>query len=154
MYSSFQEAIKEGSVTMGQAGVATRPTGKAARKPSEETNEKYREIVSALQRQRADLLQLVTAKPISEGIEITACPDLNDQATAEVDQHFMLSLKERERTLLKQIDDALARLAADKYGICEDCGEEIPVRRLQARPMTTLCIACQTLQEEDEKIRH
>jgi DnaK suppressor protein len=65
----------------------------------------------------------------------------------------MLSLKERERNLLKQIDDALARLATDKYGICEECGEEIPLRRLQARPMTTLCIACKTLQEEDEKIR-
>ena len=139
---------------MGHAGVATKPTEKPARKPAKGVNAKYRDIVSALQQQRAELLQLVTAKPLSEGIEITACPDLNDQATAEVDQHFMLSLKERERALLKQIDDALARLAADKYGICEDCGEEIPVRRLQARPMTTLCIACKTLQEEHEKIRH
>ncbi len=138
---------------MGQAGVATRPNEKAARKPIEGTSNKYREIVSPLQRQRADLLQLVTAKPLSEGIEITACPDLNDQATAEVDQHFMLSLKERERNLLKQIDDALARLVASRYGICEECAEEIPLRRLQVRPMTTLCIACKTLQEEDEKIR-
>jgi len=125
-----------------------------ARTQSEVTNAKYREIASALQQQRSELLRLVTAKPLSEGIEITACPDLNDQATAEMDQHFMLSLKERERNLLKQIDDALARLATDKYGICEECGEEIPLRRLQARPMTTLCIACKTLQEEDEKIRH
>ncbi|WP_447984852.1 TraR/DksA family transcriptional regulator [Nitrospira sp. Nam74] len=138
---------------MGQAGVATRPTEIAAGKSMDASTNKYREIVSNLQQQRADLLQLVTAKPLSEGIEITACPDLNDQATAEVDQHFMLSLKERERNLLKQIDDALARLAANRYGICEECGEEIPLRRLQARPMTTLCIACKTLQEEDEKIR-
>jgi DnaK suppressor protein len=138
---------------MGQAGVATRPTENAARKPIDGATNKYREIVSSLQQQRADLLRLVTAKPLSEGIEITACPDLNDQATAEVDQHFMLSLKERERNLLKQIDEALARLAANRYGICEECGEEIPLRRLQARPMTTLCIACKTLQEEDEKIR-
>ncbi|HET7058508.1 MAG TPA: TraR/DksA C4-type zinc finger protein [Nitrospiraceae bacterium] len=138
---------------MGQA-VATRSTERVARTQVEVTNTKYREIVSALQQQRSELLRLVTAKPLSEGIEITACPDLNDQATAEMDQHFMLSLKERERNLLKQIDDALARLAADKYGICEECGEEIPLRRLQARPMTTLCIACKTLQEEDEKIRH
>ena len=138
---------------MGQA-VATRSTERVARTQVEMTNTKYREIVSALQQQRSELLRLVTAKPLSEGIEITACPDLNDQATAEVDQHFMLSLKERERNLLKQIDDALARLAAEKYGICEECGEEIPLRRLQARPMTTLCIVCKTLQEEDEKIRH
>lgn len=139
---------------MGQTSVATRSPERVARTQSEVTNAKYREIASALQQQRSELLRLVTAKPLSEGIEITACPDLNDQATAEMDQHFMLSLKERERNLLKQIDDALARLAADKYGICEECGEEIPLRRLQARPMTTLCIACKTLQEEDEKIRH
>ena len=134
--------------------VATRSPERVARTQVEVTNTKYREIVSALQQQRSELLRLVTGKPLSEGIEITACPDLNDQATAEMDQHFTLSLKERERNLLKQIDDALARLAADKYGICEECGEEIPLRRLQARPMTTLCIVCKTLQEEDEKIRH
>lgn len=139
---------------MGQAGVATRPTENAVRTSNEGTTHKYREIATNLQQQRAELLQLVTAKPLSEGIEITACPDLNDQATAEVDQHFMLSLKERERNLLKQIDEALARLAANRYGNCEECGEEIPLRRLQVRPMTTLCIACKTLQEEDEKIRH
>ena len=139
---------------MGQAAVVTRSTEKLGRKQVEAVNTKYQEIRSALQQQRSELLRLVTAKPLSEGIEITACPDLNDQATAEMDQHFMLSLKERERNLLKQIDSALARLAADRYGICEDCGEEIPLRRLQARPMTTLCVACKTLQEEDEKIRH
>jgi DnaK suppressor protein len=136
---------------MGQA-VATKE--KMTRTPSEASPAKYAEIISTLQQQRAELLRLVTAKPLSEGIEITACPDLNDQATAEMDQHFMLSLKERERNLLKQIDDALARLATDRYGICEECGEEIPLRRLQARPMTTLCIACKTLQEQDEKIRN
>jgi DnaK suppressor protein len=139
---------------MGQAAVAARPTLKSNRQPIEAVESKYHDILSSLQQQRAELLRLVTAKPLSEGIEVTACPDLNDQATAEVDQHFMLSLKERDRNLLKQIDDALARLTANKYGICEECGEEIPLRRLQARPMTTLCIACKTLQEEDEKIRH
>ncbi len=127
---------------------------KSNRQPIEAVESKYHDILSSLQQQRAELLRLVTAKPLSEGIEVTACPDLNDQATAEVDQHFMLSLKERDRNLLKQIDEALARLAANKYGICEECGEDIPLRRLQARPMTTLCIACKTLQEEDEKIRH
>lgn len=139
---------------MGRAAVATRPTEKAVHTSVGSTNSKYDQILSHLQEQRAELLRLVTAKPLSEGIEITACPDLNDQATAEVDQHFMLSLKERDRNLLKQIDEALARMAADKYGICEECGEEIPLRRLQARPMTTLCVACKTLQEEDDKIRH
>lgn len=115
---------------------------------------KYQDIHASLLGQRAELLRSVMSKPLSDGIEIAPCPDLNDQATAEMDQHFMLSLKERDRSLLKQIDEALTRLAAHQYGICEECGEEIPLRRLQARPMTTLCVACKTLQEEDEKIRH
>jgi len=114
---------------------------------------KYSEIVVALQRQRTELLQAAAGRPLSEGIEVTLCPDLNDQASAEINQHFMLRLKERERNLLKQIDDALDRLATDRYGVCEDCGDEIPLRRLNVRPMTTLCIACKTLQEEQDKIR-
>ena len=114
---------------------------------------KYSEILVALHRQRAELLQAVAGRPLSDGIEVTLCPDLNDQASAEIDQHFMLRLKERERNLLKQIDDALDRLARERYGICEDCGVEIPVQRLKVRPMTTLCVQCKTLQEEQDKIR-
>jgi len=114
---------------------------------------KYSEILLALHRQRAELLQAAAGRPLSDGIEVALCPDLNDQASAEIDQHFMLRLKERERNLLKQIDDALDRLAKERYGICEDCGVEIPVQRLKVRPMTTLCVQCKTLQEEQDKIR-
>lgn len=116
-------------------------------------SQKYREIWLDLQRQRAELLRTVAARPLSEGIEIALCPDLNDQATAEIDQHCTLKLKERERNLLKQIDEALDRLATERYGICEGCLEEIPMQRLNVRPMTTLCVDCKTLQEEQEKIR-
>jgi DnaK suppressor protein len=105
-----------------------------------------------LKRQRAELLH-EAGKPLSSGIEIETLPDLVDQASVEADQHFVLSLRERERHLLKQIDDALGRLATDAYGTCEDCGQEIPFKRLKARPMTTLCIECKTRQEEEERIR-
>ena len=64
-----------------------------------------------------------------------------------------LRLKEREQKLLKKIDDALDRVAAHTYGICLRCGEEIPYKRLKARPVTTLCIECKTQQEREEKIR-
>ena len=137
---------------MAQAAVESNP--ESTPYSAQNVHPKYHDILLNLQQQRAELLQMVTAKPLSDGIEIAVCPDLNDQATAEMDQHCTLSLKERERSLLKQIDEALTRLAAHQYGICEECGEDIPLRRLQARPMTTLCIACKTLQEEDEKIRH
>ena len=85
--------------------------------------------------------------------DLEAFPDLSDQATAEVDQSFDIRLKEREQKLVKKIDEALGRIAANTYGICEGCEEVIPYKRLKARPVTTLCIRCKTTQEEHEKLR-
>jgi DnaK suppressor protein len=82
---------------------------------------------------------------------IDTFPDVTDQASAESDQHFSFRIREREQKLLKKIDEALDRLAANTYGTCEQCGAEIPYKRLKARPVTTLCIDCKTLQEEKEK---
>lgn len=83
----------------------------------------------------------------------TMFPDLGDQATAEIDRNFMLRLKGRERKLIKKIDEALERLSQGLFGICDKCGLEIDIRRLEARPVTTMCIECKTLQEEEEKLR-
>ena len=80
-------------------------------------------------------------------------PDMGDQASAESDRSFMLRLKERERKLLTKIDEAIERIDEGTYNICEECGEGIGLKRLQARPVTTLCIQCKTTQEEKEKIR-
>jgi DnaK suppressor protein len=65
----------------------------------------------------------------------------------------MLRLKGRERKLLKKIDQALEKIEGNTYGICEACGEEINIKRLKARPVTTMCIECKTEQEEEEKLR-
>lgn len=125
---------------------------KKAKKPARKPAGKYADIRRDLQRQRADLLEeagiTLTNRP-----ELAAFPDLSDQATAEVDQNFTLRLKEREQKLLKKIDEALDRMDTRTYGICERCGQEIPYKRLKARPVTTLCIECKTLQEQEEKIR-
>lgn len=83
----------------------------------------------------------------------TVFPDLGDQASAETDRGFMLRLRGREQRLLKKIDEALDRLDNGIFGICEDCGEQIELKRLEARPVTTMCIDCKTLQEEEEKLR-
>jgi len=80
-------------------------------------------------------------------------PDMGDQASAESDRSFMLRLKERERKLLTKIEAAIERIDENTYNVCEECGEEIGIKRLQARPVTTLCIQCKTAQEEKEKIR-
>jgi DnaK suppressor protein len=83
----------------------------------------------------------------------TVFPDMGDQATAETDRNFMLRLRSREQKLIKKIDDALDRIDNGTFGICDDCGTEINIKRLKARPVTTLCIKCKTQQEEEERIR-
>ena len=80
-------------------------------------------------------------------------PDLGDQATAESDRNFLLRLRGREQKLLKKIEDAIDKIETGTYGICESCGEKISIKRLEARPVTTLCIDCKTRQEEEEKLR-
>ncbi|MBI5739869.1 MAG: RNA polymerase-binding protein DksA [Nitrospirae bacterium] len=79
-------------------------------------------------------------------------PDMGDQATAETDRNFMLRLRDRERLLLKKIEETIERIDSEEYGICQECGNEIGIKRLQARPVTTLCIDCKTRQEEEERI--
>ncbi len=113
---------------------------------------KYAPIFRALQRQRDGLIQGAEAV-LDQRPGLAAFPDMNDQATAEADQNFALRIKDRERKLIKKIDEALDRLMARTYGICEDCGEEIPLKRLKARPVTTLCIECKTRQEQEENAR-
>ncbi len=80
-------------------------------------------------------------------------PDMGDQATAETDRNFMLRLRDRERMLLKKIEETIERIDNnEEYGKCEECGNEIGIKRLEARPVTTFCIDCKTRQEEDERI--
>jgi DnaK suppressor protein len=83
----------------------------------------------------------------------TLFPELGDQASAEIDRNFTLRLRDRERKLLKKIEEALEQIDSGTYGICEICGQEISLKRLEARPVTTMCIDCKTEQEEEEKLR-
>lgn len=79
-------------------------------------------------------------------------PDMSDQATAETDRSFMLRLRGRESGLLKKIDDTIENINNGIYGNCEICANKIGIKRLKARPVTTLCIDCKTQQEEEERI--
>ena len=78
-------------------------------------------------------------------------PDPNDRATIESGRSFELRIRDRERKLLSKIEEALERVAEGEFGICDDCGEEIGLKRLEARPVTTLCIDCKTIQETKER---
>jgi DnaK suppressor protein len=83
----------------------------------------------------------------------TIFPDMGDQASAEIDRNFMLRLRGREQRLLKKIDEAIEKIDSGIFGTCDVCGEEISLKRLEARPVTNMCIFCKTEQEEEEKMR-
>jgi DnaK suppressor protein len=78
-------------------------------------------------------------------------PDPTDRAALEADRNFMLRIRDREHKLIKKIKEALERIENDTYGICESCGEEISIKRLKARPVTTQCIDCKSKEEALEK---
>jgi DnaK suppressor protein len=80
-------------------------------------------------------------------------PDPNDRATQESEFSMELRARDRERKLIKKIDESIDKLDDGEYGYCESCGVEIGIRRLEARPTATLCIDCKTLDEIREKQR-
>ncbi|PHS69495.1 MAG: RNA polymerase-binding protein DksA [Methylophaga sp.] len=80
-------------------------------------------------------------------------PDPNDRATQEEEFTLELRTRDRERKLIKKIEESLVDLDKGDYGYCESCGTHIGVRRLEARPTATLCIDCKTLAEIREKNR-
>ena len=84
-------------------------------------------------------------------LDVDDLPDEMDLASSEYLQSFQFRLRGREKTFLKKIDHALAKIDGGEFGVCEDCGEPISMKRLEARPETTLCIRCKEDQERNEK---
>jgi len=92
-------------------------------------------------------------KTLSEesSFDTNELPDEIDQASSEYQQSMIFRLRDREKFLLAKIDKALARIENGTFGICEKCEEEISIKRLEARPVTTLCIRCKEEQEQKER---
>jgi len=80
-------------------------------------------------------------------------PDPNDRASLESDRNFELRIRDRERKLIAKMQEALKRIDDGTFGLCDSCGGPISEKRLQARPVTTLCIDCKTKEEKMEKQR-
>ena len=108
----------------------------------------FREILLAW---KQELLEEVTRTVHSMQDETANHPDPNDRASQETDMSLELRSRDRERKLIKKIEEANARIDSGVYGFCETCGVEIGVQRLEARPTATLCIDCKTLDEIREK---
>ena len=81
----------------------------------------------------------------------SAQPDLTDRATEEIERTFELRTRDRERKLINKIDAALRRIDEGTYGYCEETGEPISLKRLEARPVATLSIEAQEMHEKAEK---
>lgn len=83
--------------------------------------------------------------------DATVFADPNDRASQESDMTLELRNRDRERKLIKKIDEIITKINNEEYGYCDGCGIEIGLRRLEARPTATLCIDCKTLDEIREK---
>lgn len=83
--------------------------------------------------------------------EATVFADPNDRASQESDIALELRNRDRERKLIKKINESLGAIESGDYGYCESCGVEIGLKRLEARPTATLCIDCKELEERKEK---
>ena len=83
--------------------------------------------------------------------EATVFADPNDRASKESDMALELRNRDRERKLIKKIEETIAKIESRDYGYCESCGVEIGLKRLEARPTATLCIDCKTLDELRER---
>ena len=115
---------------------------------NERQKDHFREILQAWKR---ELMEEVDRTVHHMKDEASNFPDPNDRATQESDFSLELRTRDRERKLIKKIDDTIAKLDSDEYGYCSACGVEIGVRRLEARPTASLCIDCKTLDEIREK---
>ncbi len=115
-------------------------------------NEKQRaHIEKILLAWRQSLMEEVDRTVTHMKDEAANFPDPSDRASQEEEFNIELRTRDRERKLIKKIEDALERLQEDEFGYCEACGIEIGLKRLEARPTATLCIDCKTLSEIKER---
>ena len=83
--------------------------------------------------------------------ENEAKPDITDRASEEIDRSFELKTRDRERKLINKIDLALKRIEDGSYGYCDETGDPISIKRLEARPVATLSLEAQEMHEKAEK---
>lgn len=109
---------------------------------------RYRSLLnaqlSALLANNDETIERLEDEPLSHA-------DPNDRASAESERNFDLRLRDRDRKLIGKIREALQRIEAGTFGICDDCGLDIDERRLSARPVTTQCIECKEDEERRER---
>ncbi len=145
-----QQSKVHGSSTIGSLGITPYEAKEGEEYMNEQQLEHFRQILIAWKK---ELMEEVDRTLHHMQDEAANFPDPNDRATQESEFTIELRTRDRERKLIKKIDESLALIDSGDYGFCEQCGEEIGIRRLEARPTATLCIECKTLDEIREKHR-
>jgi DnaK suppressor protein len=115
---------------------------------SKEQLEHFRHILNTWKR---DLMQEVDRTVLHMKDEAANFPDPNDRATQESEFSLELRTRDRERKLIRKIDEAIKRIEDGSYGYCNETGEEIGIKRLEARPVATLCVEAQERRERRER---
>lgn len=115
---------------------------------NEKQREHFREILNAW---KSELMHEVDRTVVHMKDDAANFPDPADRASQEEEFSLELRTRDRERKLIKKIDDSLDMLKKEEYGYCETCGVEIGIRRLEARPTASQCIDCKSLDEIKEK---
>jgi DnaK suppressor protein len=110
--------------------------------------EHFRKILTAL---KEELSQDIDRTVHTMQDEATIFADPNDRASQESDMALELRNRDRERKLIKKIEETIGKIDSGDYGYCESCGVEIGLKRLEARPTATLCIDCKELDELRER---
>jgi len=108
----------------------------------------FKKVLESL---KGDLSQEIDRAVHTLQDDATVFADPNDRASQESDIGVELHNRDREGKLIKKIEDTIARIDKHQYGYCENCGVEIGLKRLEARPTATLCIECKTLAELRER---
>ena len=118
-------------------------------------NEKQREhFLKILMSWKQELLGESSRTVVNLQDETINHPDQIDRASQETDMSIELRNRDRERRLIRKIDESIVRLETGGYGFCETCGVEIGLGRLEARPTATLCLDCKMLDEIKERRQH
>ncbi|UTW45138.1 RNA polymerase-binding protein DksA [bacterium SCSIO 12696] len=122
------------------------------KKGEEYMNEKQRDhFKGLLLAWKRELMEEVDRTVSHMKDEASNFPDPADRATQEEEFSLELRTRDRERKLIKKIDSTIDRIDQDDYGFCDQCGIEIGIRRLEARPTADLCVDCKTLDEIKER---
>jgi DnaK suppressor protein len=142
------DSVEPGSLLAGPRNVQPYIVKRGEQYMSKEQTEHFREILHSWKR---DLMVEVDRTVSHMKDEAANFPDPNDRATQEEEFSLELRTRDRERKLIRKIDEALKRLDDGSYGYCLETGEEIGIKRLEARPVATLSIEAQERRERRER---